>query len=48
MVIVKSELLELADSDIKKEVDPLADVSEISLNLDGVSSKVNIEQSNER
>ena len=51
MVIVKSELLELADSDvlnIKKEVDPLADVSEISVNLDGDSSKVTIEQSNER
>ena len=51
MVIVKSELLELADSNvlnIKTEVDPLADVSEISDSLDRGSSKVNNEQSNER
>ena len=51
MVIVKRELLDLEDSDllnIKKEVDPLADDSIVSDQLEGASAKVNIEQSNER
>ena len=51
MVIVKRELLDLEDSDvlnIKKEVDPLADDSVMSDQLEGGSAKLIIEQSNER